>query len=149
MDEVIETSLEIMAPQLKYEGIVFKKEITPNLSVKGNKIHLEEIFVNITSNAIHAIKHNQKKEKELILKIHKNSPKTLLMEFKDTGYGIKREMLEDIFLDFVTTKATSEGTGMGLGRVRKIVENHGGKIWAESEGGDKGASFFIELPLAT
>lgn len=148
MDDVLETCLEIMAPQFKYEGIIFTKEITPGLMVEGNKIHLEEVFVNIASNAMHAIKHNQKKEKELSLKVHKNTPKTLAIEFKDNGYGIKREMLEDIFLDFVTTKASSEGTGMGLGRVRKIVENHGGKIWAQSEGEGKGAEFFIELPLA-
>ena len=56
-------------------------------------------------------------------------------------------MLEDIFLDFVTTKASTEGTGMGLGRVRKIIEDHGGKVWTSSKGEGTGATFLIELPF--
>ena len=48
-----------------------------------------------------------------------------------------KNFLEDIFLDFVTTKASTEGTGMGLSTVRKIVEKNRGKVWAESEGKGK------------
>ncbi|MCX7661698.1 MAG: ATP-binding protein, partial [Candidatus Omnitrophica bacterium] len=55
---------------------------------------------------------------------------------------------EDIFLDFVTTKASSVGTGLGLAISRKIINRHKGKIWAESEGENKGAVFHIELPIA-
>jgi len=69
-----------------------------------------------------------------------------LIEFKDNGYGIPKRLLEDIFLDFVTTKGSSEGLGMGLSRARKIIALHKGKIWAQSEGEGKGASIFVELP---
>lgn len=148
LDDVLEGFLSIVEPQFKYEGIVFEKEIEAKIMLKGNKIHLEEVLVNLSTNAIHAVKHNHKKEKKITLEVYRKSPKTFLIEFKDNGYGIRRELLEDIFLDFVTTKASSEGTGMGLGRVRKIVENHGGRIWATSEGKDKGATFFVELPVA-
>ena len=71
----------------------------------------------------------------------------MLIEFKDNGYGIKKELLEDIFLDFVTTKASTEGAGMGLARVRKIIQAHNGKVWAESEGQNQGACVYAELPL--
>lgn len=147
LDNVLDDFLNIIEPQLKYEGIIFKKEITPQIKLMGNKIHLEEVLVNLATNAIHAVKHNNQKEKVISLKVYKISPNNFRIEFRDNGYGIKKELLQDIFLDFVTTKASSEGTGMGLARVRKIIENHNGKIWAESEGSGKGATFLIELPI--
>ncbi|MDP2923722.1 MAG: ATP-binding protein [Candidatus Omnitrophota bacterium] len=146
-EEVLEGFSSIVEPQLKYEGIFFEKEIELDIRLKANKIHLEEVLVNLATNAIHAVKHNNQKEKKITLKVYRNSAKTFMIEFKDNGYGIKPEFIEDIFLDFVTTKASTEGTGIGLGRVRKIVENHGGKIWAQSDGEGKGATFLIELPL--
>jgi signal transduction histidine kinase len=63
----------------------------------------------------------------------------------DTGTGIPEEQLKDIFHTFRTTK--EEGTGLGLSISRAIVENHGGKIWAEN-GKDRGAIFKFTLPLA-
>jgi len=147
MDEVIEGFLDIVSPQIKYEGIIFNKEIEWGIPVEGNKIHLEEVLVNIFINALHAVKYN-KGPKIITLKVYRNSPKSFLIVFQDNGYGIEKALLEDIFLDFVTTKASTEGTGMGLARVRKIVENHGGRIWAESEGKGKGATFYVELPIA-
>ena len=82
----------------------------------------------------------------MVLRVYKNSFRTVLIEFSDNGCGIKPEILEDIFLDFVTTKGSSEGMGMGLARARKIVTMYGGRIWARSDGEGKGASIFVELP---
>jgi len=147
VDEVLGGFFSIVEPQFKYEGIVFEKQIETGIAIKGNKIHLEEVLVNFSTNSIHAVKYNNKKEKRIALTVRKNSPMTCLIEFKDNGYGIKQELLEDIFLDFVTTKASSEGSGIGLGRVRKIIEDHGGKVWASSQGENTGAAFFIEMPL--
>ena len=56
-------------------------------------------------------------------------------------------MLNDVFLASVTTKGSVEGTGLGLYRLRKIVDKHKGKIWVESKGKDKGARFIVELPI--
>ncbi|MEI8349199.1 MAG: GAF domain-containing sensor histidine kinase [Candidatus Omnitrophota bacterium] len=146
LDEVLSGFFSIVEPQFKYEGIVFEKEVETGIKIKGNKIHLEEVLVNFSTNSIHAVKYNNKKEKRISLTVRKNSPATFLVEFKDNGYGIKQELLEDIFLDFVTTKASSEGSGIGLGRVRKIIEDHGGKVWASSQGENTGSAFFIEMP---
>ena len=147
LDDVLEDFLSIVGPQFKYEGIVFDKEVEAGITLSGNKIHLEEVLINLATNAIHAVKHNNKKDKKISLKAYRKGSKAFLIEFKDNGYGVKKELSDDVFLDFVTTKASTEGTGMGLARVRKIIENHKGKIWLDSKGEGKGAAFFIELPL--
>jgi len=70
----------------------------------------------------------------------------------DTGIGIKPEDLPRLFRDFVqleTTKAQEhEGTGLGLALTKRLVELHGGRIWAESEGEGKGSTFTVLLPFA-
>ncbi len=145
LEEVIDFALQIIGPQIKYEGVEFVKEIEPALFLKGNNIYLAEVFINLFSNSLYALKNTP--QKKIILKAKREGKDKLLIEFSDNGCGIKKELLEDIFLDFVTTKGSSEGTGMGLARVRKILQMHAGKIWAESQGLQKGTSFYIELPL--
>jgi len=88
------------------------------------------------------------KEKKITLKLEQVNSDLVRISFTDTGCGIKKELLPIIFSPFTTTKASSEGTGMGLYNAKKIIDRHKGRIWAESEGENKGAAFFIELPLA-
>ena len=102
--------------------------------------------MNLTTNALHAVRYN-KGEKRVELKVFKNDDGFIRMEFSDNGYGIPSGMLKDVFLASVTTKGSVEGTGLGLYRIRKIVDTHKGKIRAESEGKGKGARFIVELPI--
>ena len=161
VDELIEDFLTIIKPQIILSEIKLGKEVQAGLYVDGNKIWLEESLVNLTINAIHAVKDNVEGNRKIGLKAYSikipdNETGKLRIEITDNGYGIKKgkdlsrekDFIEDIFLDFVTTKASTEGTGMGLPRVRKIVERHKGRVWAESEGEGKGAKFIIEMPLA-
>ncbi|MEM7816829.1 MAG: HAMP domain-containing sensor histidine kinase, partial [Candidatus Aenigmatarchaeota archaeon] len=143
----IDFALTILEPQLKYKQIKFNKQIEQNIKVKGNKIYLAEVLMNLITNSIDAVSFKGPWQGIIELKVYKNSKKTCIIEVADNGYGIKKELLEDIFLDFVTTKASSFGTGMGLARVRKIVQLHQGRVWAESQGQNMGAKFFVELPL--
>jgi signal transduction histidine kinase len=71
---------------------------------------------------------------------------------KDTGIGIPPEKLDSIFQEFtqVDTSTTRKagGTGLGLPISRRLVEMHGGRLWAESTGVEgEGASFYVELPV--
>ena len=71
---------------------------------------------------------------------------------KDTGIGIPLEKLEEVFQEFtqVDTSTTRKagGTGLGLPISRKLIEMHGGRLWAESTGVDgEGSTFYVELPL--
>lgn len=76
---------------------------------------------------------------------------SVLISIKDSGIGITKEELPHLFSKFYRAgrarAADSEGMGIGLYMVKKIVERHNGKIWAESAGPDHGATFFIRLPV--
>ena len=145
-NDVVTSCKLIVEPQFKVEGINCLDVIEPNLVFKGNKVLIEEVMINLAVNSIYAIKQADPQDKLIVLKAYRDNA-IIRIEMKDNGIGIKPSMLEDIFLDFVTTKPTTDGLGMGLSRARKIIAMHHGKIWAESEGEGKGASLFIELPL--
>ena len=70
----------------------------------------------------------------------------------DTGIGISHEDMPYLFKKFSRGEGISvvhtEGTGLGLYVGKMMVEEHGGRIWAQSEGDDKGATFGFELPIA-
>jgi signal transduction histidine kinase len=70
----------------------------------------------------------------------------------DTGIGIRKEDLERIFAPFEQVDSSASrkyaGTGLGLSLTRSLVELHGGRIWAESEGEGKGSRFAFVIPLA-
>jgi len=74
-----------------------------------------------------------------------------IIKVKDNGIGIKQELLEDLFLPFVQADISldhsSGGIGLGLAIVKGMVELHGGKVSAKSDGLGKGAQFIIQLPL--
>jgi signal transduction histidine kinase len=143
---LLDSFKEIIGGRLKEENIDFIEQIEGDFNVPGSKVYLEEALVNLAINSIHALNVEKPKDKKIILRIRKNTPHTVLLEFTDNGCGINFDLLEDMFLDFVTTKGSSEGMGMGLARARKIVTIYGGRIWAQSAGAGKGATIFVELP---
>lgn len=107
-----------------------------------------QILVIFSNNALHALLGTQKKEKRIQVKVELTNPDWMRISFSDNGYGITPEKLHTIFAPFVTTKASTEGTGMGLYNAKKIIERHKGKLWAESAGEGRGATFIVEIPVA-
>lgn len=84
-------------------------------------------------------------EKGGILKVSTKKIKGFVeVSFEDTGVGIPKENMEDIFIPFFTTKA--KGMGMGLAACKKFVEMYGGSIEVKSEEG-KGSTFTVKLPI--
>jgi len=138
--------LELIKPYMKSEKIQLKTDVRDDLPlILGDKIQLEEIFMNFFQNALHATK--LKERQEISFKIFSKNKQTVRIECRDNGYGIKKEILKDIFLSSMTTKGSSEGTGLGLYRVRKIVDLFKGKVWAESKGKGHGATLIVEFPV--
>jgi len=146
LKDVIDGFVLIVGAQFKSNRISLMIIGDADIFIKGNKILLEEALVNLGINAVYALKTQITDSPVITLRIvKKENIVRLIME--DNGCGIPGHLLEDIFLDFVTTKGSSEGLGMGLSRARKIIQLHQGKIWAESDGEYKGAKFCIELPV--
>ncbi len=137
-------SINLVANQLKVSHIQLKKDIHKiPVFIKGNQNKLEEIFVNIMVNAIHAMKESG--ELTIYAKPDVNE-KFIIIEISDTGCGIPEKELKNIFEPFYTTKQHGAGTGLGLAVARSLVEKHFGDISVRSEVG-KGTTFTIRFPL--
>ena len=112
--------------------------------VTCDRIRISEIFSNLISNAI---KYSKKDVKPVIEIGYFDRGDTYEFYVKDNGIGIEKQYHDKVFQIFQRLHAKGseyEGTGAGLTIVKKIVENHGGKIWVESEAG-KGSTFNFTL----
>ena len=125
--------------------------------VKCNANQIEQAFLNISINARDAILENKGKKnkitfttKNITLNKKKGSleiGKYVLTQISDSGIGISENIRERIFDPFFSTKKSSGGTGLGLAMVSRIIKNHRGEIFVESDPG-KGTCFEIYLPSA-
>jgi len=133
--------------QAKNKGIYLKFEKPEGeCFIKADESKLKAAIVNILDNSI-----KYTKEGGTTMTVKANNGKAIIA-IKDTGMGISKERLAKLFVSTFersdeAKKAFSEGRGIGLYLSREIIEAHEGRIWAESEGEGKGATFFIELPV--
>ncbi|MEG4206707.1 ATP-binding protein [Microcoleus sp. Pol7_A1] len=112
---------------------------------------LNQVFMNLITNAIDALDEASQNEPHAALKISISTelagPDRVRVRIADTGTGMTAEIKQRMFEQFFTTKKIGKGTGLGLSIVYKIlVENHGGSLRCESEP-SKGTEFIIELPV--
>ncbi len=142
---VIERALSLMKEQLRLREIEVTVDLGPEEPVVlGNSIQLEQVFINLLTNARDAVADSPRKA------IRISSPLGSVaadLEFADTGHGIPPGLERRIFDPFFTTKEVGKGTGLGLSIAYGIVKEHGGTISVVSRPGE-GATFFIHLPLA-
>lgn len=107
---------------------------------------LNQVFMNIISNAIDALLACDKKKKEIIIQTSISNNETIEIKISDNGLGIPDEVKQKIFDPFFTTKPVGQGTGLGLSICYQIMEKHHGKISVSSEPGAK-TEFLLSLPL--
>ena len=116
-------------------------------SVRADRERMVQAFVNLLGNAIKFSPRGGRIE----FTAQRTTAGSVLFHVKDEGRGIPREKLETIFERFEQVDASDArekgGTGLGLAICRSIVEQHGGRVWAESELGS-GSTFYVQLPLA-
>lgn len=112
--------------------------------VLGDKIRLGQVLQNLVENAI-KYSGNQKEPLIEIGLQGEDGPSRLIFFVRDNGIGIPSEHSERIFRPFSQLHSSSEGSGVGLATVKRIIEAHGGRIWVESDPGE-GSTFFFTLP---
>jgi len=121
-------------------------ETAPSLPlVSADPARLERILANLLSNAL---KYSPP-ESQITVRVQPGSPGEALVSVADLGIGIAADELPRLFQRFYRTRETgsTEGLGLGLYITRKLVEAHGGRIWAESPGPGQGATFYFTLPV--
>jgi C4-dicarboxylate-specific signal transduction histidine kinase len=112
--------------------------------VIGNAIRLEQVFINLLTNARDAVAESNRKRISISCGVEQDE---VVLLFQDTGIGIPAGLEERIFDPFFTTKQVGSGTGLGLSITYGIITDHGGTISVASSAGG-GAAFNIHLPLA-
>jgi len=108
-------------------------------------LSIKQLFANLIQNSI---KYRDLNKETLIMELgHKDEDDNIIIYFRDNGSGIKKKYINKVFSPgFVLSKDT--GTGFGLAIIKRIMEAHGGKIWAKSEGKNKGTTFYLQFPKA-
>lgn len=120
-------------------------EINSSLpAVRGDKVQLQQVLLNLLLNAFDALKNSPADERSVAVQADLDGASTLKVAVRDRGTGLNGDQLDKIFQPFYTTKR--DGLGMGLSISRSIVEAHGGRLWAENNR-DCGATFYFTVPI--
>jgi PAS domain S-box-containing protein len=127
------------------KGVRFKVELTAGSArVEADTLRIRQVVHNLIKNAIEALEGLKRAEISVITKVLKRDEHPYYeLRVQDNGPGFNEAMVQHLFEPYVTSKP--KGTGLGLAIVKKIVEEHGGIIWAENCG--KGACVVMHLPM--
>jgi signal transduction histidine kinase len=110
--------------------------------ITADRVQLQQVLINLMLNGIEAMKETGG---VLTVKTGRGDRCQVLISISDTGVGLPAGKADELFNAFFTTKP--QGSGMGLAISKSIVESHGGRIWANADGG-RGATFHFTLPAA-
>jgi two-component system, NtrC family, C4-dicarboxylate transport sensor histidine kinase DctB len=142
LQPVLLASFELVKPQLKASQVTLDMHLPRDtINVKAEPIQLEQILVNLLSNAIQAMQDSALKKIKVTLSV---SQERALVEVVDNGTGIAESDIGQLFDPFFTTKEA--GLGLGLSISQQIIHSMHGHLWAENTP-DSGAMFSFALPL--
>jgi len=142
--QVIRRALSLVQEQLRLRQIEVKLLLPEEeVSIMGNPIQLEQVFINLLTNARDALAHSTRK---MITIGCTKQANMVEIRFCDTGPGIPVGLEQRIFDPFFTTKEVGAGTGLGLSITYGIIKEHQGTVMVENCP-DEGALFLIQLPL--
>jgi two-component system sensor kinase FixL len=147
VNELLHESLDLVRSNLAERGIQLVVDSKPILlPVLGDRVQLQQVVINLVSNAAHAIE-GARSEPNIITVQAAHRDNDVTVSVRDNGVGFGQDQnLDRLFDAFYTTRAN--GIGMGLAITKTIVESHGGRIWAERNA-DRGATFTFTIPLVS
>jgi C4-dicarboxylate-specific signal transduction histidine kinase len=144
IEQVIHRSISLMQEQLRLRQIEVQKHFpAEEVIVMGNAIQLEQVFINLLTNARDALMKVTRKEITITCAVKAD---VVELQVSDTGLGIPPGLEKRIFDPFFTTKEVGAGTGLGLSITYGIIKDHQGTIQVDNRPGE-GACFRIQLPL--
>jgi histidine kinase len=151
VNEVLRKAFEFFNQQLLLRDIAVEWRLDTEIPlIRGQSNRLEQVIINLFTNARDAIEERVQREGGAVEKrisirtgVVRNA---VMVEFSDTGGGVPVRVREKIFEPFFTTKSEGKGTGLGLSISYGIIKEHGGTI-AVTENREGGATFLIRLPV--
>lgn len=145
--EIVQQVIDMVSHLGKYQDrrIVFAKAGPASLPILANVVpqEIKQVVLNLVTNALDCLEANG----QLTISAEVNGEWAEL-DFTDNGCGMTTETMTHLFEPFFTRKRQGQGTGLGLSITYRIVTDHGGQIFAHSEGPGRGAQFTVTLPLA-
>jgi len=143
INEVIGEMAGMMRGEAREHGVSIRTDPKDDLPMTvADRVQLQQVLMNLMLNGIEAMKDTGG---VLTMKSQLGKDDQIEIAVKDTGPGLPVDKIDPIFDGFFTTKP--QGSGMGLAICKSIVESHGGRIWANGDGG-RGATFHFTLPAA-
>jgi PAS domain S-box-containing protein len=148
----VRSALTVLEGQMRPDEIEVEIDLPPlPVTVKGRKVQLEQVVMNLLSNAHHALKEKQASQSPgwvaTVSVSARRHARNLVITVEDTGPGIPPEVRSRIFEPFFTTKEAGRGTGLGLSVSFGIINSMGGRL--EIRDRKSGACFTITLPIDT
>jgi signal transduction histidine kinase len=140
VNNVIETNQLLF--QEKHIDIV--NNIQHNIFLEADRLRIEELLNNLINNAV-----KYSNDGGSIYINTENSDDSTTVSIKDTGIGMTDDEIKHIFDEFYKADSSRhdfDSSGLGMPICKRIVEKHSGRIWAESDGGGKGSTFYFTLP---
>lgn len=129
------------------QGIEIVKHFDDLPLIECYPAQLNQVFMNIISNAIDALQEvKEEAQKQIVIKTETINDKFIRVTIKDNGPGIDSKIQNKIFEPFFTTKPVNQGTGLGLAISYQIIQKHSGNVDVRSDLG-KGTEFVIEIPV--
>jgi PAS domain S-box-containing protein len=144
LETVVREAVELVQGRIRASGV--QVDIAPDLPVVyGDRTRLVEVVQNLVDNAVKFM--GERPEPRITIGQQGIERSGMLIFFvRDNGSGIAQQYQDRIFGLFNKLDAQSEGTGVGLALVKRIIDSHGGRIWVESGGLGQGSTFFFTLP---
>ena len=129
----------------KESRIYIKNNVSKDINISIDKLRFEELLNNLLNNSV-----KFSKESGRIIIDSKNDGDFVTISIKDNGIGMTDKQIKFMFDEFYKADESRhdfDSSGLGLSISKKIIEKHGGKIWAESDGLGKGSTFYFTLPI--
>ena len=146
INNVLDQTIDLLKNQARLSNTVIRKNLDPAIPIiASDQSQLQQVFLNLISNAIDAIESDHKKEGFIDIFTWRENDH-LFIAIEDNGPGLPKEYERRLFDPFFTTKDTGKGSGLGLSISFNIIEKMGGVIIFENNY-PNGAKFIVKLPV--
>jgi signal transduction histidine kinase len=146
LNEAAREVLALSLSELQRNRVLLRSELADDLPpLMADRIQVQQVILNLLLNASEAMTTVDDRARDLLVRTEPDGDQRVRLTVQDAGVGIQPGDLDRLFEAFYTTKRS--GMGMGLSVSRSIIESHGGRLWATSNGDGPGATFSFSIPV--